>query len=97
MALVSQVQVQMCVRAEGYLVNATRGHGAVVEAEERLHGFLATSPVALTPQVQAVVAPDDRVGQTGRQTRVQVRLVLAQARLSGQKPGRRQTWDQRHM
>lgn len=75
-----------------YLIDAPWWHGAVVEAQEGSYGFLTASPVTLTPQVQRVVVPHYCVRQTGGQTGVQVRFVLTQACLCGQKPGRTGTW-----
>lgn len=72
----------------GYLVDAARRHGAVVEAQERSHGLLAPGPVAPAPQVHGAVVPDDGVRRADGQAGVQVRLLLAQARLRGEEPAR---------
>lgn len=74
-----------------HLVDASRGHGSVVEAQEGADLLQALGPVAPPPQVQRVVAPHHQVRHVGRQTGVQVGLVLAQARLSRQEPAGTQT------
>lgn len=75
------------VKTSCHLVDAPWWHGAVVEAQKGSDDLLTPSPVTLTPQVQRVVVPRNRLRQIGRQTGVQVRFVLTQARLRGQKPG----------
>lgn len=74
-----------------HLVDASRGHGSIVEAQEGPDLLQALCPVAPPPQVQGVIAPDHQVRHVGRQARVQGGLVLAQARLSCQEPAGTQT------
>lgn len=69
-----------------HLVDASRRHGSVVEAQVGADLLQALGPVAPPPQVQRVVAPHQQVRHVGRQAGVQVGLVLAQARLSRQEP-----------
>lgn len=44
-----------------HLVDTSRGHGSIVEAQEGADQFQALVPVAPPPQVQGVVAPDHQV------------------------------------
>lgn len=77
--------------SQSYLIHTTWRHGPVVKSQEWLYNLLTPCPVSLTSEVNGVVVPADCVRQVHRKTRVQVRFVLAESCLRGQKPGHKGT------